>query len=42
LSRNIGYRLSLSDIDAEALLDDREIALVPAADLECWDQVALV
>jgi hypothetical protein len=23
------------------LLDDRELALIPAADLEHWDQVAL-
>lgn len=28
-------------VDAEALLDDRELALIPAADLEHWDQVAL-
>lgn len=28
-------------VDAAALLDDRELALIPAADLEHWDQVAL-
>jgi hypothetical protein len=28
-------------VDAEALLDDRELALIPAADPEHWDQVAL-